>query len=137
MSEWIDISMPITADITGWPGDPSFSLLPVSRIAKGDLCNLTAMNLSCHTGTHCDAPWHFVDNGPTLEQVPHDRFFGPALVIDTGDVRLITADLLPDSPCRDGYCLKPGIHGARTMHPLTNSSPRWMCPPPGDWCRMA
>jgi len=98
MNQWIDISMPVTPDITGWPGDPTFAYHPTSRMAEGALCNLTAMSLSCHTGTHCDAPWHFVDNGPTLEQVPHDRFFGPALVLDMGDALLITADLLPDSP---------------------------------------
>ncbi|MBP9002333.1 MAG: cyclase family protein [Candidatus Hydrogenedentes bacterium] len=98
MREWIDISMPVTPDITGWPGDPAFSLQTTSRISQGDLCNLTAMSLSCHTGTHCDAPWHFVDHGPTLEQVPHDRFFGPALVLDMGDAFLITEDHLPRSP---------------------------------------
>lgn len=98
MTEWIDISMPLTPDVTGWPGDPGFSLEAISRIAAGAPCNLTAMRLSCHTGTHCDAPWHFVAGGPTLEQVPHDRFFGPALVLDMGDTPLITAELLPESP---------------------------------------
>ena len=98
MRDWIDISMPVTADITGWPGDPSLVFHATSRIGRGDPCNLTSMSLSCHTGTHCDAPWHFVENGSTLERIPHERFFGPAFVLDMGDAPLITADLLPEKP---------------------------------------
>lgn len=90
--QWIDVSIPLNPETTVWPGDPSFEMAPGFRIARGDFCNLSRLSISTHTGTHCDAPWHFEEAGKTLEQVDTSVFFGGARVIDVGDVPLIHAD---------------------------------------------
>ncbi|MBM3290937.1 MAG: cyclase family protein, partial [Candidatus Hydrogenedentes bacterium] len=59
---------------------------------------VSTLALSTHTGTHCDAPWHFEDGGKTLDQVDTRVFFGDALVIDLPHVDIIRADDLPPRP---------------------------------------
>jgi arylformamidase len=90
--KWLDVSIPLKADTTVWPGDPAFEMSPGYRIAKGDFCNLSRLSISTHTGTHCDAPWHFLEGAKTLDEMDTDLFFGSATVIDVGDVPLIHAD---------------------------------------------
>ncbi len=78
-----------------WPGDPAFSFEPAARISDGDSCNVSAIALSTHTGTHCDAPWHFEDNGKKLHEVDSSLFFGDALILDLPDVAIVRAADLP------------------------------------------
>ena len=52
--------------------------------------------MGSHTGTHIDAPWHFVENGKRLNEIPMDLLVGPAMVVNLDNVRFITrADLEP------------------------------------------
>jgi arylformamidase len=90
----IDISVPITTDIPVWPGDPSVSMNRVRKIEKGDNANVTHISLSAHTGTHVDAPYHFVPGGNTLEFVPLDVMVGRVYVLHLPTESLITADVL-------------------------------------------
>ncbi len=78
----IDISLPISPELPVWPGDPAVAVEPVSRISAGEVANVSAIACSSHTGTHVDAPWHFIDNGARLDEVPLDRWVGPCVVID-------------------------------------------------------
>lgn len=103
---WIDVSIPLNADTTVWPGDPAFDMVPEFRIAKGDFCNLSRLSISTHTGTHCDAPWHFEEYGKTLEQADTAVFFGAARVIEVGEVPLIHADDLGSEPLPHRILLK-------------------------------
>ncbi|HIJ65102.1 MAG TPA: cyclase family protein [Candidatus Hydrogenedentes bacterium] len=96
--EWIDVSIPIDGSMTLWPGDPAFTLAPVSRIAKGDNTNASAISMGTHIGTHVDAPWHFEEDGKKLHEIDTAVFFGEALLLDFPDADLITADLLGESP---------------------------------------
>ncbi len=64
-----------------YPGDPSPSFDPAATIAK-DGVNLTRMTLGSHTGTHMDAPVHFVANGIGIDEIPVSSLIGEALVID-------------------------------------------------------
>lgn len=93
---WIDITMPMQDSMTLWPGDPLFSLEPDARIARGDSCNVSRLGLGTHTGTHLDAPWHFIEEGEKLEEVNTEVFFGPALVIDHPSEDHIRAEDLPE-----------------------------------------
>lgn len=95
---WHDVSIPLNPNTIVWPGDPAFLLEPMARIQEGASCNTSKIVMSTHTGTHCDAPWHFIDNGLKLERVPHDLFFGEALVIDLPTVEIIHVDDLPQKP---------------------------------------
>lgn len=65
-----------------FPGDPVASHQPVLELAKGDGCNLTALTLGSHTGTHMDAPSHFVPGGKTIDQVELSRCVGPCTLVE-------------------------------------------------------
>lgn len=77
-----DISVTITNDLPTWPGDPTVNLQRNIAIAKGDPCNVTHIDMGAHTGTHCDAPFHFLDDGETIDHVPLDRFIGRCIVLE-------------------------------------------------------
>ncbi len=98
LHEWIDVTIPMRPGMTTWPGDPVFNFEPVARIASGASCNLSLLTLSSHTGTHCDAPWHFDEDGKRLDEVDPAVFFGRALVIDLRGVETIHAADLPKAP---------------------------------------
>jgi arylformamidase len=77
-----DISVKDEPGMHIYPGDPAIEVRRVRAIAEGAAANLTHVALGAHTGTHVDAPAHFIDGAPTLEQIPLDRFVGPATVFD-------------------------------------------------------
>lgn len=63
-----------------YPGDPSPEKEIKLRIDDGAICNLTAFSMCAHNGTHVDAPYHFYNDGKTIDQVDMDRFVGYAYV---------------------------------------------------------
>lgn len=77
----IDVSRTLAADIAVWPGDSPFQLQRTLQLTQSDNVNLTCLNLSAHTGTHVDAPYHFTEDGATMEAVPLDKYWGPAQVV--------------------------------------------------------
>lgn len=95
---WIDVSIPLQEGMTVWPGDLNFSFEPDRRIEKGANANTSFLHLSTHTGTHCDAPWHFVDTGKKLHEVDPSVFFGMAQVIHWKYDEHISAERLKDIP---------------------------------------
>lgn len=78
----IDITVPLSPELPVWPGDPQVRVEPVMRIASGDIANVSGVSLSSHTGTHVDAPWHFIENGATLDDIPPERWVGPCVVVE-------------------------------------------------------
>ena len=101
----IDISVPNGPGQHVYPGDPEPRVDPVRRIAKGDVCNLSLLTLGSHTGTHVDAPYHFLADGPRLGQVPLDRMVGEALVADLRGRPAVDAAALAGVPLRAGDIL--------------------------------
>jgi len=89
-----DISLPITPAMPVWPGDPAVQVERVAKIEQGDSANVSRLAMSAHAGTHVDAPYHFLADGATLEQVPLDLFIGRTHVVHLPDVDLITAAVL-------------------------------------------
>ncbi|MEZ4517909.1 MAG: cyclase family protein [Chloroflexota bacterium] len=77
----IDISRSLNPTIAVWPGDTPLELQRKASLAEGDTVNLTTLVVSSHTGTHVDAPYHFLDDGPTLETVDLSVYWGPAQVV--------------------------------------------------------
>ena len=65
-----------------YPGDPEPRTTPVYRLEQGDPCNVTALSLGSHTGTHMDAPSHFIPGGKTIDQVELSRCVGPCQVVE-------------------------------------------------------
>jgi arylformamidase len=87
--EIIDVSVPVRPGMVTCPGDPTVSLERVVSIADGGVCNLSRLDFGVHSGTHVDAPIHFVDDAPAAETLPLDVLVGPARVLDlTGAERL-------------------------------------------------
>lgn len=76
-----DISVPITQSIPTWPGDPLVELRQESAIAAGDSANVSHLSMGVHTGTHIDAPKHFIDDGKTVDQIPFTKLIGDVLVL--------------------------------------------------------
>ena len=87
----IDVSLPIRTGMVTYEGDPSVEITERLSIAKGDPANVRNLSLGSHTGTHIDAPAHFIDGGPTLDAVPLDALNGAALVVETAATPLIGA----------------------------------------------
>ncbi len=63
-----------------FPGDPAPKRQVMSSIEKGDVCNLTALSMCAHNGTHVDAPFHFIRDGKTIDQMPLSVYVGPCFV---------------------------------------------------------
>jgi arylformamidase len=63
-----------------FPGDPAPQRTTLLSIKDGAVCNLTALSMCAHNGTHVDAPYHFIQDGKTIDRIPLDRFVGPCWV---------------------------------------------------------
>lgn len=59
-----------------FPGDPQPVMTPLMRIEDGAVCNLIALNMCAHNGTHVDAPFHFIREGKTIDRIPVESFVG-------------------------------------------------------------
>ncbi len=72
-----------------WPGDPPYRIHQVLDQRKGDVCTVSQVTMGVHTGTHMDAPLHFIENAPTIDQMPFDATIGPARVIEIRNPKFI------------------------------------------------
>jgi len=93
-----DISLTISPQLPTWPGDPGVQLERISKMEEGASANVTHMSLGVHTGTHVDAPYHFMGlDSMTVESLSLDVLNGKASVIYIPDVDLITVEVLQDA----------------------------------------
>lgn len=93
-----DLTLTISSEIPVWPGDPPVDLKRVSKIEEGSSANVTHIRMSAHTGTHVDAPYHFLENGQTAEELPLKILMGRAYVVHFPDtIDLITTELLQNA----------------------------------------
>jgi arylformamidase len=95
-SRVIDISVPNAPGQHVYPGDPEPHVERVHRIVDGKAANVSLLVMGSHTGTHVDAPYHFIDDGPRLGEVSLDRMVGEALVVDLRGRMAIDAAALAD-----------------------------------------
>lgn len=89
-----DITLTITPTLPVWPGDPPVRLTQPSHLERGDICTITRLDMGAHTGTHLDAPAHFIRGGATAESLSLDVLIGPALVVDARGRGHVTANVL-------------------------------------------
>ena len=128
---WIDISTPMTDGMVHWPGDPECHIKlhvklgdPIpGQPGKKIPCNLTHLTLSAHTGTHMDAPRHFVRDGETMEQLPLDAVIGPCRVIELKHNEHITVEELRPHKLK---------RGERVLFKTKNSPRAWKMAPKFD-----
>lgn len=91
-----DISVSISPSLPVWPGDPKVSLERIAKIEDGDEANVSRLAMCVHSGTHIDAPYHFMGEGSTtVDDLSLKLLIGRAHVLHIPDeVNLITADIL-------------------------------------------
>jgi len=104
---FVDLSVPVGPTTQVYPGDPVPRLAVHSTIER-DGFNLLRLQLGSQTGTHVDAPYHFHDDGPRIDQLDLELFIGPAALVDVrgvGPRERITWDHIAHS----GAELGPGV----------------------------
>jgi arylformamidase len=93
-----DITLGISPSLPVWPGDPVIVLEQVESMDRGAHANVTRLGMSAHTGTHVDAPHHFLNDHRTVEQLPLDILTGQCFVLDLSSmVGHINAKVLENS----------------------------------------
>jgi arylformamidase len=116
----IDVTQRISEQLPVWPGDPpvyvtrvSDDLLPdegrrtkdeglhVTRVSDG-LPMVSGLSMSCHAGTHVDAPAHFLAGGAGVDALPLDVLIGPAWVVHLGGWGPLTANMLAEAAIPTG-----------------------------------
>ena len=83
-----DITVPIRAGMPIYEGDPTLSIEPWSAMADGDSANVSFLHFGAHTGTHVDAPAHFIEGAGKIDSLPLNILIGPARVIRVPDDRM-------------------------------------------------
>lgn len=93
----IDISRSISPATAVWPGDQPVEWTWTATVGEeGSVVNLGALQMSAHTATHVDAPYHVAEEGDKTDQLPLSVFVGPAEVVDVGSASTIRPDHVAD-----------------------------------------
>jgi arylformamidase len=113
---WIDISVPLTKGMAHWPGDTPVRIERVRDMEQGERVNLSVISMGVHSGTHVDAPVHFVRRGQSIDNIPLDTLVGRARVIEIKDPESIKPEELARHRIR---------RGERILFKTENSSRVW------------
>lgn len=113
---WIEVSAPLRNGMVHWPGDPPFEISRVMDVGKGDHATLSRIAMGSHSGTHVDAPSHFIRGGDDVSMMPADTMVGPARVVEILDGESIKPDELVRHEIR---------RGERILFKTTNSLKAW------------
>lgn len=89
--EIIDISVTLHNEMPTWPTSSGIKLIREQSMQLGDPSNVSRLDCDVHTGTHIDAPKHFIDNGITVDQLNLHELIGPAIVAFLPDIDVIDA----------------------------------------------
>lgn len=89
-----DLTLPISPELVVWPGDSPVHFSQTNQIAQGDINTVTHLDMGAHTGTHLDAPAHFIGGGAGVETLDLNQLVGPALVVEALTAESITAERL-------------------------------------------
>jgi arylformamidase len=101
-SAWIDVSVTLKTGMVNWPGDPPVQFSHALEIERGDACTVSLLSLGAHTGTHMDAPAHFVRGGIGIDAMPPEAAIGAARVIPIHDRESIKPEELRQHAIRRG-----------------------------------
>ena len=113
---WIDVSVPLRSGMVRWPDNPPVEIERTLDVERGDVATVSRISMGSHTGTHMDAPLHFVRGGDGMDRMPLDATMGPARVIGIEDpVSVKREELEPHGIGR----------GERVLFKTLNSARRW------------
>jgi arylformamidase len=79
---YYDITVPLTNEMPTYPGDPGIQVTACASLANGDSANVTHLNFGAHTGTHVDAPAHFIEGASKVEAMDLDALIGRTKVVE-------------------------------------------------------
>ncbi|MBI4302916.1 MAG: cyclase family protein [Chloroflexi bacterium] len=113
---WIDISVPLRDGMEHWPTDPAVRIERTSDIESGDSHTLSSITMGSHTGTHIDAPLHFLRGGAGVDLMPPEATIGRARIIEIRDAESIKISELV------GQAIRPG---ERILFKTRNSTQAW------------
>ncbi len=119
-SPWIDVSVTLRTGMVTWPGDPPAHFSHALSIERGDPCTVSLLEMGAHSGTHMDAPAHFVAGGAGIDTMPLDAAIGPARVIAIEDPESIKVDELAQHAIQTGE---------RVLFKTRNSDRAWEADP--------
>jgi arylformamidase len=91
---WIDISVTLHSGMVHWPDNPPVQIAQMLSMERGDICNVSTLSMGSHTGTHMDAPRHFLAAGKGIDEMPLEASIGIARVIEIHDPHSIKPDEL-------------------------------------------
>jgi arylformamidase len=111
-----DISLPISESLPVWPGDPGIRITQPSHLDRGDAATVTRLDMGAHTGTHVDAPAHFIPGGSGVDALDLDVLVGPARVVHALEGDVLSTEVL------GGLQIPPGTE--RVLF-RTRNSERW------------
>ena len=115
----VDLSVPLSNDMPVYPGDPS-PLFRRVKTLENDGVNITSMTLGSHTGTHLDAPLHFIEGGRSVDRIPVGSFASEGTVVDLSRLEAGSGVTVEDL----GGQLKSSCEG-RVIVVYTGCSERW------------
>ena len=80
-----DVSVPLSAATPTYPGDPGIEIKQWKALAHGDAANVSLLHFGLHSGTHVDAPAHFIEGGTKVDALPLEILVGEAEVVEVGE----------------------------------------------------
>jgi len=98
-----DISPPLYTGMPVWQGDPPVVIEKTSSIAEGDSYNVSSLQLGSHSGSHTDAPRHFMDDAAGVDAISPDILMGAARLVRLEDTPVIDRKILEGMEL-DGVC---------------------------------
>lgn len=116
---FIDLSHPLTSSTQIYPGDPSYTLKLHSTHADG--CCVHRLALGTHTGTHIDAPYHFLTDGATIDALPISACVGPALIVDLSAEELKPREAIAWARLAPHFAAVVGVKAATPRIVLINT----------------
>lgn len=81
LNKWNDLTCAVKESMPVWPEQPRTELGMAEKMCEGGVANVTTLSLSLHTGTHVDAPCHFLSGGADIQSMPMALMTGKARVI--------------------------------------------------------
>ena len=97
-----DVSVPLSELTPTYPGDPGIEITPLLTLAGGDHANVSLLHFGAHSGTHVDAPAHFIEGGSKVEFLSLDSLIGPAQVVEVpANINVINQQFVATLTLRD------------------------------------
>jgi len=111
-----DVTVPLSNQLPTWPTDPGVQISDFSSLSAGDAANVSMLNFGAHTGTHVDAPAHFIEGAAKVESLSLDALIGEATVIEVPeDVHAVDVE----------FVQKHYVPGTRRLLFKTRNSAFW------------